>query len=235
MKILAVLAHPDDEAFGPAGTLSRYSLTGHSVRLATMTQGEAGTLGPARDLTPLELARIRSDELRRSAEALHLTGLNIYTLPDGKLAQLPAEQGIGIIRQEIETFSPDALLTFHTGGISGHPDHQTVARWCLSAIKESNRPLRLFAYGVSVDQARRVTHRKLAPIPDEELTHILDVSNYLEFKFAAIRCHQSQAEAWERMKNIEGGLESYLRNEHFSLVWPAPKQPARTRSTRLED
>ena len=235
MKILAVLAHPDDEAFGPAGTLSRYSLTGHEVRLATMTHGEAGTLGPARDLTPLELARIRSDELRRSAEALHLAGLNIYSLPDGKLAELPAEQGIGIIRQEIEIFSPDALLTFHPGGISGHPDHQTVARWCLSALSEGSRPIRLFAYGVSVDQARRVTHRKLAPIPDEELTHVLDVSNYLEFKFAAIRCHKSQAESWERMKNIEGGIESYLRNEHFSLIWPVPKQPARHRFTRLED
>jgi LmbE family N-acetylglucosaminyl deacetylase len=235
MKILAVLAHPDDEAFGPAGTLSRYSLTGHAVRLATMTHGEAGTLGPAKDLTSLELGSIRSDELRRSAEALHLSGLNIYTLPDGKLAALPAEQGIGIIRQEIEMFSPDALLTFHSGGISGHPDHRTVARWCLSAINESSRPLRLFAYGVSGDQARRVTHRKLAPIPDIELTHILDVSKYLEYKFAAIRCHQSQAEAWARMKSIEGGIEAYLHNEHFSQVWPAQKQPAQTRATSLED
>jgi LmbE family N-acetylglucosaminyl deacetylase len=228
MKILAFFAHPDDEAFGPAGTLARYAQTGHTVRLVTMTRGEAGSLGPARHLTRPELARLRSQELRCSADALHLSGLNICHLPDGKLAELPAEQGLTIVRHEIKTFLPDALITFHAAGISGHPDHRTVARWCLQAVEERAHPPRLFAYGISAEQARRASHRKLTPIPDDEITHVIDVSRYLEYKFAAIRCHQSQSEAWERMKTIEGGIESYLRNEHFSQVWPPARQQARS-------
>ncbi len=223
MKLLAVFAHPDDEAFGPAGTLSRYALNGHTVHLATMTHGEAGSLGPARDLTPPELGRLRAGELRCSARALHLSTINIYDLPDGKLAALPADRGVNIIRGEIETYHPDALITFHAAGISGHPDHQTVARWCLQAVQEHENGLRLFAYGISEYQAQRIKHRKLAPIPALELTHVIDVSRYLEYKFAAIRCHQSQAEGWERMKTIEGGIEAFLRNEHFSQVWPSPQ------------
>ena len=128
MRILAVFAHPDDEAFGPAGTLAGYAQTGHAVRLVTMTRGEAGSLGPARHLTPPELGRLRSKELRCSAAALHLSGLNIYHLPDGKLAELPVVQGLAIVRHEIENFLPDAIISFHSAGISGHPDHRTVAR-----------------------------------------------------------------------------------------------------------
>src|SRR5512135_1057492 len=124
MKILAVFAHPDDEAFGPSGTLSRYALTGHEVRLVTLTHGEAGSLGPAKHLTPAELGQLRSEELRCSARALHLSTLSIFDLPDGKLAQLPAERGLSIIRREIRATLPDAIITFHAAGISGHPDHQ---------------------------------------------------------------------------------------------------------------
>jgi N-acetylglucosamine malate deacetylase 2 len=233
MKILVVLAHPDDEAFGPGGTLSRYSLTGHLVRLVTLTRGEAGTLGPAEHLTRRKLAQLRSKELRCSAKALRLSGVNICHLPDGKLAELPAERGLSIIRQEMESFRPDALITFHSAGISGHPDHQTAARWCLQAVQEQTNPPRLYAYGISTEQARRVSHRKLWPIPEDEITHIIDVSEYLDYKFSAIRCHQSQSEAWERMQTIEGGILLYLHQEHFSQVWPISKH--NSRSDRLDD
>lgn len=233
MRILAVFAHPDDEAFGPAGTLSRYSLTGHTVRLVTLTHGEAGTLGPAKHLTRPELARLRAAELRCSAQALHLSEQAIYDLPDGKLAQLPDERGLGIIRAEFEQFRPEAVITFHAAGISGHPDHQTAARWSLLAVRDCAAPVRLFAYGISEAQASRINHRRLTPIPAAELTHTIDVSQYLDSKIKAIQCHRSQAEGWERMKSIAGGLEEFLHHEHFSQVWPAPDGQAMR--DRLED
>lgn len=225
MRVLVVFAHPDDEAFGPGGTLSRYSLTGHTVRLVTMTQGEAGTLGPAKHLDRPALARLRTDELRCSARALHLSSQAIYSLPDGMLAQLPAEKGLEILRKEIETFGPEALVTFHSGGISGHPDHRTVSQWCLQAVRErDSRGPRLFVFGISPEMASRVVHRKLTPIPEDEITHILDVSAYLEYKLAAIQCHRSQSESWERIKTVQGGIESYIHKEHFSQVWPQSKR-----------
>ena len=233
MKILAVFAHPDDEAFGPGGTLSRYSLSGHAVCLVTLTHGEAGTLGPAQHLTRLELGHLRTDELRCSAAALHVSALNIHSLPDGRLAELPVMEGFAIIHQEIDAFQPDALITFHSAGISGHPDHQAVARWCLQAVKERTDSLRLFSFGVSEEQARRVGHGSLTPIPDHEITQIIDVSRYLEHKLNAIRCHQSQSESWERMKKVAGGIDSFLHKEHFSRIWPEPMP--RVRSDLLED
>ena len=40
-SLVAIFAHPDDEAFGPAGTLKIYSKT-HDIHLICATRGEAG-------------------------------------------------------------------------------------------------------------------------------------------------------------------------------------------------
>jgi len=41
-KLLAVFAHPDDETFGPGGTLARYAASEVEVHYACATRGEAG-------------------------------------------------------------------------------------------------------------------------------------------------------------------------------------------------
>jgi LmbE family N-acetylglucosaminyl deacetylase len=233
MKLLAVFAHPDDETFGPGGTLARYALTGHTCRLVTFTRGEAGSLGPARNLTPEELGRLRSVELECAVSALQLSSYRVCDLPDKKLAGLPPETGLAVIRREIETFEPDLLVTFHKDGISGHPDHQTVARWCLQAARETIG-LRLLGYGIAESQAHHVGFRRLRPIPDAEVTHIIDVTSYLEYKLKAIDCHRSQAELWDRLRSVEGGFSQYAKWEHFSQAWPA-MEPGRVPARRLED
>jgi len=233
MKLLAVFAHPDDEAFGPGGTLARYALNGHTCRLVTLTRGEAGSLGPAKSLTSEELARLRSWELECAVKALHLSSHRVCDLPDNKLASSPTATGLAIICKEIESLQPDLVITFHQGGISGHPDHQAVARWCLEAVRENSGP-RLLGYGITEAQARRVGFRQLRPIPAGEITHVIDVLGYLEHKLKAIECHKSQSEFWEKLRSVTGGYPAYARWEHFSQAWPAP-DPARPPAGRLEE
>lgn len=59
--IVAIFAHPDDEAFGPAGTLAKLSQT-HDVYLICVTRGNAN--GNA------SLGKIRTKELKQSANIL---------------------------------------------------------------------------------------------------------------------------------------------------------------------
>jgi LmbE family N-acetylglucosaminyl deacetylase len=233
MKLLAVFAHPDDETFGPGGTLARYALEGHESRLLTFTRGEAGSLGPARNLTRRELGRVRTLELECAARALHFASQRICDLPDKKLAGLPDETGVSVIRQEIDTFGPDLIVTFHIAGISGHPDHCTVARWCLEAVRDHGGP-RLLGFGLSEEQARRVGFRELLPIPEAELTHALDVSDYLQHKLKAIQCHKSQSELWQKLRSLDGGYTEYAKQEHFAQAFPS-RQPGASPALRLED
>ena len=70
-RLLAVMAHPDDESFGPGGTLAAAVAAGADVHLVTMTDGAAGTTGE--DLTPDALAERRAEELREAAAVLGVT------------------------------------------------------------------------------------------------------------------------------------------------------------------
>ena len=71
--LLAVHAHPDDEASKGAGTVAKYQSQGVHTVLVCCTGGEEGDiLNPAMDTPEVRdnLHAIRMDELRRSAEVI---------------------------------------------------------------------------------------------------------------------------------------------------------------------
>ena len=49
LKLLFVLAHPDDETLGNGGTIARYADEGIEVHLVTATGGEEGWFGAAEE------------------------------------------------------------------------------------------------------------------------------------------------------------------------------------------
>ena len=66
-RLMAVLAHPDDESMALGGTLAKYAAEGVEVTVVCATRGDAGRYGAERgSVAPDELARIRSRELRRA-------------------------------------------------------------------------------------------------------------------------------------------------------------------------
>lgn len=66
LRILAIHAHPDDVEFQCAGTLALLKKLGCHITIATMTPGDCGSA----ELPAEEIARVRREEARRSAELL---------------------------------------------------------------------------------------------------------------------------------------------------------------------
>ncbi|MBE9479005.1 MAG: PIG-L family deacetylase, partial [Chloroflexi bacterium] len=81
-RLLAVLAHPDDESFGPGGTLALYAQEGVEVHLICATRGDVGAIPPEMQLNAEETARMRLDELRCAAAQLGLTEVHILGYRD---------------------------------------------------------------------------------------------------------------------------------------------------------
>src|SRR5215218_9097255 len=93
LKLMCVLAHPDDESLGTGGTLARYAAEGVETYLLTATRGERGWFG-APDQNPglAELGRIREAELRAAGRALGLREVAFLDYVDGDLDRAdPAE------------------------------------------------------------------------------------------------------------------------------------------------
>jgi LmbE family N-acetylglucosaminyl deacetylase len=133
-RILSVLAHPDDEAFGMGGTLALYAMQGAEVYLACATLGEAGDIPPdflQRHASP---AALRESELDCSADALALK--QVFKLgfrdsgmagspdnqhPDALVAR-PLEEVVQRIAEVMREVRPDVVLTFDpVGGYSTRP------------------------------------------------------------------------------------------------------------------
>ena len=221
--LLAVFAHPDDESYGPAGTLATYARKGFRVALLTFTRGEAGSLGICATLPADEKADLRTREWECATQVLGVSWRKILAFPDGRLSEIATQKALQVLQDAIQEVQPQVILTFHPNGISGHPDHQVVSRWCWQLVQHNHFfQGRLFYYGVAPWQANMVHFRKLHAIPQNEITHVVDVGEMLEKKIRAIACHQSQLELWEKVKQVSGGFHAFARQEHFVQAWPKP-------------
>ena len=134
--LMGVFAHPDDESFGPGGTLARYAAEGANVHVIIATDGIAGSVEASHKLEEHEiLAQVRSTELANAAVALGIT--TIWSLPyrdsgmrntpdndhPSALIQQPLDQLIDNLMEYIERLQPQVIVTHDPFGGYGHPDH----------------------------------------------------------------------------------------------------------------
>ena len=104
-KLMAVLAHPDDESLGFGGTLARYAAEGIETYLVTATRGERGRFGSrGKDADPVEVGRIRELELRAAAAVLGIGEVFILGYGDGEVDQLDSTIAIRAIVEHIGEF-----------------------------------------------------------------------------------------------------------------------------------
>jgi LmbE family N-acetylglucosaminyl deacetylase len=86
LKLMCVLAHPDDESLGNGGTLAKYAAEGVEPYLVTATRGERGWTGSERDDPGLEaLGKIREVELFAAASVLGIRRVDFLDYIDGDL------------------------------------------------------------------------------------------------------------------------------------------------------
>jgi len=89
LRLMCVLAHPDDESLGNGGTLAKYAAEGVATYLVTATRGERGWPGAAHENPgPAALGAIREAELRAAAEVLGIQEVNfldysVFSLVNG--------------------------------------------------------------------------------------------------------------------------------------------------------
>lgn len=135
LTLMAVYAHPDDEAFGTGGTLARYADEGVDVHLVTATRGEAGQIAQGVAASPANLPDIRERELRCACEAYGIRPPHFLGFTDGLLTIVHQGQAVGRLVRLIRVLRPQVIITFGPEGIYGHYDHIAVHRWVSIAVE----------------------------------------------------------------------------------------------------
>jgi len=128
-KVLAVVAHPDDETFGLGGVIDAMARGGAAVHILCFTHGEASTLNE----TNADLHQTRIEELKQAGAELGVASVTLLGYPDAGLAAVPAAELAQSVAALIAEHQPDGLLVFDDNGITGHPDHQAATRAATAA------------------------------------------------------------------------------------------------------
>ncbi|HEU5433276.1 MAG TPA: PIG-L family deacetylase [Thermomicrobiales bacterium] len=133
--LLLIFAHPDDEAFGCAGTMAATTAHGHPATLICATRGELGESGALAVDDPDLLGAIREQELRRACGAVGVVDVRFLGYRDSGMAGTPANDDPRALMKvpverlamelsiQIRALTPGIVVTFGPEGIYGHPDH----------------------------------------------------------------------------------------------------------------
>ena len=177
-RLLIALAHPDDETFGPAGTIIRYANGGVDVHVICATRGEAGHADPELLEGHASMADLRTSELMCAARHLGLAGLHLLDYHDSgmegapenedpaSLFQAPLEQVVEQISGLIRQIRPQVVITFDRTGGYFHPDHVKMHTAATQAFHAAGDPARFpgqLEGGLEAHQAQKLYYH--TPFP----------------------------------------------------------------------
>lgn len=218
--LLVITAHPDDEAFGMAGTLAKAAAAGAHTALICATRGEAGQSAGLAE-TREALAALRSKELRCSAATLKINNLILLTYPDGGATGWDMDALVRELAAHIRRIAPDVVITFDDQGITRHPDHMAVHQAVHQALNGAADRLgvrRLWYQVITCPEEASPEGPTYACVAPEAVDIAVDIRAFEPIKRAALTCHRTQAADTTWMLSQPQGS---LAAEHYVLAWDA--------------
>lgn len=232
-KILAVFAHPDDEAFGPGGTLAKYAGEGVEVHLLCATKGESGQwtnekmearevrhrLSAELDISiDREIGKVREAELRKSASILGLKKVEFLGFIDGTLCNALYHKIARKIITEITAFQPQVILTIEPLGVSGHLDHMAMSMITTYSYLRTKIADKLYYHCLPKKWYDKRMKEYFVYFPEgydeSQITTRIDINCCWEQKVKAMEAHQSQI---KDVKMILSEWEDRPKIDHFIL------------------
>jgi N-acetylglucosamine malate deacetylase 1 len=220
LRLLILGAHPDDADYAAGGTAALYRDAGHTVKMVSLTNGDAGhhlTPGP-------ELARRRRAEAAAAGAVIGAT----YDLLDNHDGQLlpTLENRLALIRL-IRSFRPDLVLTHRPNDY--HPDHRYTSQLVQDAAYMVTVP------AVAPDTPHLPRDPVIAYLPDDfqkpyplEPSVVVDVGPVVEQIVSMLHCHVSQFYEW--LPYNQGIADQVPAGEEARREWLAGQVRARLRA-----
>lgn len=229
LRLMCILAHPDDESLGVGGSLAKYASERVETYLVTATRGERGRFGDATEKPPMEIiGETRERELHAAAKVLGIREVSFLDYVDGDLDQADPTEAVGRIVRHIRRVRPHVVITFAPDGAYGHIDHIAISQFTLSAVvcatdpsfqtgerQEAHRVSKLYfmawtksKWAAYQDAFKDLKYnadgveRRAEPWPDWEITTEVDTSAHWQTVWEAVRCHQTQLTIYAKLANL---------------------------------
>jgi len=217
--VVGIFSHPDDEAFGPSGTMAKFAAEGRDVYIICVTKGDAGENHSDNND---DLRSIREEELEASAKELGIKDVLFLNFKDGTLSNNLYHQVAEKLQEQLEKIDPEILITLEPHGVSGHLDHIAVSFITTYVFKKLSSAKELWYYCLT-EQAQLVSTKHLGDYfvyfppgyKKEAISKTIDVSAFWKKKASAMKQHESQKPDVEA--NLKS-LEELPKEENFIIL-----------------
>ena len=238
LRLLAVLAHPDDESLGVGGALARCAAEGVAVHLLTATRGQRGRYFTNEDRpTDEAVGRVREAELRAAAAVLGVRDVTVLDYMDGELDSADPALATARIVDHIRTIEPHVVVTFDPYGAYGHPDHIAISQFTTAAVVAAPHRVSKLYYFVNDPQkwdAYQSAFKRLVSVVDGEervsvawpawsISCRVDAAAHWRTVWEAVQCHRTQMAIYGKLGELTPeqhmtlwGVQTFYRV--FSLV-----------------
>ena len=223
-RVMFVAAHPDDPEFLAGGTIARLAKEGREITYLIATNGNKGSND--RGVTSERLAPIRAEEQRRAARVLGVERVEFLGYEDGEVEDT-RDLRRDVTRQ-IRRWRPELIITLNPhrtyDNFPGwHRDHRTTGRVVLDCVYPLARDHLSFPELLPEYEPHNV--REVYLIQWEHPRLVIDITDTMELKLEAIRCHASQVGDFKaveaRMRNraaVLGKERCYACAEGFDHI-----------------
>jgi LmbE family N-acetylglucosaminyl deacetylase len=230
--LVAVWAHADDEA-PVAPILARYAREGvqvHTIIATDGAQGAANTSVPRGS----EIARLRAEEARCSAQALGIHPPILLGFPDGALGDYNADPALLFrvtqrVLEELQRLQPAVLITWGPDGGYGHPDHRIVSSIVtqLARADAPGVPQRVFYASLPADSIRAMNPTRGVPpfvIPRAEMFTVRVSFTEADLNAArrSFECHKTQVSQETIDRVIPATSDAWNGEIRLSPMVPQP-------------
>ena len=207
-SVLVVTPHPDDFEFGCAGIVAKWIKEGAKAVLVVATNGDKGTDDP--EMTSEKLAAIRREEQLEAGRVLGLSEVVFLDYPDGGLEDTTEFRGMLV--RNLRIHKPEAVFTTYPLRRSFylHRDHRMAGQVTLDASFPYARDrLHFPEHAAEGLEPHKVKHILFWGSEDPD-THF-DISETIDLKIAALKCHKSQVADTEDW-NVADSLRNHAEN-----------------------
>jgi LmbE family N-acetylglucosaminyl deacetylase len=208
-KVMFVAAHPDDPDFLAGGTVAQLAKEGREVTYVIVTNGNKGSTD--RGVTSEELAPIRAEEQRRAARVLGVERVEFLGYEDGEVEDTRDLRRD--LTREIRRWRPELIITLnpqrtYINPPGWHRDHRITGRVVLDCVYPLARDHLAFPELLPEHEPHSV--REVYVIQWEQPGLVVDITQTMELKLEAIRCHVSQVGDFKT-------VEARMRNRAATL------------------
>lgn len=206
MRVLAVVAHPDDEVLGCGGTLIRHTQQKDAVDVLIL--GDVCSSRESTEDIPERKRKRMNNQVERAAKLMGIRKTWRMNLVDNRFDRDELLDIVKLVERVAATVKPDIVYTHWAGDLN--IDHRLTAEAVMTAFRPEPGRKHVSLYSFFIPSSTEWGNGRSAQAFTPN--YFVDISDKLQLKAKALRAYRSELRDYPHTRSLRGIRE-------WAAVW----------------